>query len=149
MQFSTRLSIATHMLLAIHQFEGMYKTTSTFLAGSVNVNPVIIRNILGQLRTAGIVTVEAGVGGAHLAKPPEEISLLDVFQAVEEQQELFHFHENPNAQCPVGGNIHAVLDDRLQSVATAMKQQLASMSLQAIIDDLNRQLSPQPFSTSD
>ena len=53
MQFSSRLPIAVHILLAIVEFEGKEKTTSTFLAGSVNVNPVIIRNTLGQLKAAG------------------------------------------------------------------------------------------------
>ena len=63
MQFSSRLPVAVHILLAIVEFEGKEKTTSTFLAGSVNVNPVIIRNTLGQLKTAGLVTVKAGEGG--------------------------------------------------------------------------------------
>ena len=67
------------------------KTTSTFLAGSVNVNPVIIRNTLGQLKSAGLVNVKAGEGGASLAKNPENISLLDVFDAVEKEESLFHF----------------------------------------------------------
>ena len=48
MPFSSRTTIATHVLLAIVTFKGQAKTTSSFLAGSVNVNPVIIRNILGQ-----------------------------------------------------------------------------------------------------
>lgn len=76
MQFSSRLPIAVHILLAIVEFEGKEKTTSTFLAGSVNVNPVIIRNTLGQLKAAGLVTVKAGEGGASLAKEPGDITLL-------------------------------------------------------------------------
>mgnify|MGYP002627072790 CR=1 FL=1 len=59
MQFSTRLPVAVHILLCIDVFEGQYKTTSTFLADSVGVNPVIVRNTLGQLKTAGLVRVEA------------------------------------------------------------------------------------------
>lgn len=102
MQFSSRLPIAVHILLAIVEFEGKEKTTSTFLAGSVNVNPVIIRNTLGQLKAAGLVTVKAGEGGASLAKEPKDITLMDVFDAVEKEEALFHFHENPNPECPVG-----------------------------------------------
>ena len=106
MQFSSRLPIAVHILLAIVEFEGKEKTTSTFLAGSVNVNPVIIRNTLGQLKTAGLVTVKAGEGGASLAKKPGDVTLLDIFDAVEKEEVLFHFHENPNPECPVGKNVH-------------------------------------------
>lgn len=108
MQFSSRLPVAVHILLAIFEFEGKEKTTSTFLAGSVNVNPVIIRNTLGQLKAAGLVTVKAGEGGAFLAKKPKEITLLDIFDAVEKDESLFHFHENPNPECPVGKTVHAV-----------------------------------------
>ena len=86
MQFSSRLPVAVHILLAIVEFDGKEKTTSTFLAGSVNVNPVIIRNTLGQLKSAGLVNVKAGEGGASLAKNPENISLLDVFDAVEKEE---------------------------------------------------------------
>lgn len=140
MQFSSRLPIAVHILLAIVEFEGREKTTSTFLAGSVNVNPVIIRNTLGQLKTAGLVTVKAGEGGASLAKNPEEITLMDVFDAVEKEEALFHFHENPNPECPVGKNVHAVLDNRLFAIQEAMRKQMDSITLQDLINDMDNML---------
>lgn len=142
MQFSSRLPIAVHILLAIVEFEGKNKTTSVFLAGSVNVNPVIIRNTLGQLKAAGLITVKAGEGGSALAKKPEDISLMDIFDAVEKEEELFHFHENPNPECPVGRNVHAVLDKRLLSIQEAMKQEMKSITLQSLIDDMNHMLEP-------
>lgn len=137
MQFSSRLPVAVHILLAIVEFEGKEKTTSTFLAGSVNVNPVIIRNTLGQLKTAGLVTVKAGEGGASLAKDPKDITLMDVFNAVEKEEMLFHFHKNPNPECPVGKNVHAVLDRRLFSIQEAMQKQMGSITLQDLIDDMD------------
>lgn len=142
MQFSSRMPIAVHILLAIREFEGKYKTTSNFLAGSVNVNPVIIRNVLGQLKAAGIVTVRAGEGGASIAREPKDISLLDIFSAVEKKEELFHFHENPNPQCPVGRNVHAVLGGRLGSIEKAMLERMQSVTLQDLIDDLDQRITP-------
>ena len=141
MQFSSRLPSAVHILLAIVEFDGKEKTTSTFLAGSVNVNPVIIRNTLGQLKAAGLVTVKAGEGGASLAKEPKDITLTDVFDAVEKEETLFHFHDNPNPDCPVGKNIHAVLDRRLFAIREAMREQMESITLQDLIDDMNHLLS--------
>ena len=138
MQFSSRLPIAVHVLLCIHTFDGREKLTSDFLAGSVNVNPVIIRGMLGRLKTAGLVTVDAGVGGAHLAKDPKDISLWDVFLAVEEEEALFRFHDNPNPACPVGRNLHAVLDSQLAVAQESMKTKLDAVSLQMLIDDLQR-----------
>lgn len=141
MQFSSRLPIAVHILLAIAIYDGKERTTSVFLAGSVNVNPVIIRNTLGQLKAAGLVAIKAGEGGSSLAKDSKDITLLDVFEAVEKEEELFHFHENPNPECPVGRNVHAVLDNRLLDIQKAMREQMASVTLQNLIDDVNSMIS--------
>lgn len=136
MQFSFRLPVATHILLCIEKFQGEHKTTSTFLAGSVNVNPVIIRKTLGQLKAAGLVEVAAGVGGAKLVRPPQEITLRDVFCAVEDEEDLFHFQENPNPDCPVGRNIHEVLGTRLETVRQCMLDELAAVTLADLLDEI-------------
>lgn len=137
MQFSSRLTIAMHTLLCIENYKNEYKTTSSFLAGSVNVNPVIIRNILRQLKAAGLVTVESGVGGASLAKDPKDITMFDVFEAVETDEDLFHFHENPNPECQVGRNIHALLDDKLEAIKHAMENSMRSVTLQSLLDQIH------------
>jgi len=50
MQVSSRFTIAIHIFACIDYFQKDYKITSDFLASSVNVNPVIIRKIMSQLR---------------------------------------------------------------------------------------------------
>ncbi len=97
MQISSRFTIAIHVLVCIETFKNDYKITSEFLASSVNVNPVVIRRLLQQLKKAGIINVKRGSGGADIEKPLNEITLLDVYNAVEcvEEGKLFHFHENP------------------------------------------------------
>lgn len=137
MQISSRFTIAIHIFTCIDTFEKDYKITSEFLASSVNVNPVIIRKVLQQLKAAGLVQVVRGSGGASIARPLDEISLLDIYRAVEciEAGTLFHFHENPNTDCPVGKNIHRILDDKLQKVQDAMEKELASITLEDIKRD--------------
>ena len=134
MQISSRFTLAVHIFACIDVFKDEYKVTSDFLAGSTNVNPVIVRKILGQLKAAGLVEVARGSGGASISKPLNEISFLDIYNAVEcvENGELFHFHENPNIDCPVGRNIHAVLDDKLMRVQKAMETELSSITLEDI-----------------
>lgn len=100
MQFSSRFTIAVHILLAVNEFEGQFKTTSFFLGNSVNVNPVIIRKTLGQLKAAGLVTVEAGVGGAALAKEPKKITLWDIFCAVEDKRKICSISTIPTRTAP-------------------------------------------------
>lgn len=139
MQISSRFTIAIHMLTCMETFQEDYKITSDFLASSINVNPVIIRRILSQLREAGLIEVKRGTGGATIRKPLEEVTFLDVYQAVEcvEENALFHFHENPNPNCPVGKNIHNILDGRLHQVQAAMERELNSITLADVIRDLN------------
>lgn len=140
MQISSRFTLAVHILACIDTFKDQYKVTSDFLAGSTNVNPVIIRKILGQLKAAGLVEVVRGSGGASIPKPLDEITFLDIYHAVDcvESGELFHFHENPSTDCPVGRNIHHVLDDKLMRVQRAMEQELASITLADVKKDVKK-----------
>lgn len=140
MQISSRFTIAVHILTAIEYFQKDYKVTSQFLASSVNVNPVVIRRTLSQLKNAGLINVARGTGGATIVKPLDEITLLDVFNAVDsiENHTLFHFHENPNTSCPVGRNIHHGLDDKLQKVQDAMEDELKNITMADVINDTEK-----------
>ncbi len=138
MQISSRFTIATHMLIIIALRGKESKVTSDFLAASVGVNPVIIRKTLSQLKKAELISVARGTGGAEIIKDLEDISLLDVYQAVEclgKKGQLFSFHDNPNPACPVGANIHGVLDEKLQKIQLAMEQELSQTSLAQVVTD--------------
>lgn len=139
MQVSTRFSMAMHTLLCIGYFSGKAKTTSSFIASGVNANPVVIRRLLGQLKEAGLVTVEAGVGGASLARPAEAITMLDVFRAVDSLDggHLFDFHANSNPDCPVGSRVHDVLDGELADAQAALERRLAQTTLADLLKRLN------------
>lgn len=143
LQISSRFTLAIHIFACIYTFQNEYRVTSDFLAKSTNVNPVIVRKILGQLKAAGLVRVARGSGGAFMDKPAGEITLLDVYYAVEcvEKGALFHFHENPNPACPVGRNIHLILDDRLAQVQRAMEEELASVTLEDVVRGLPNEAS--------
>ena len=134
MQISSRFTIALHIFSCVDTFKGEYKITSEFLAGSINTNPVIIRKILTQLKNAGLITVARGTGGISPTRSLKDISFYDVYQAIEpvENGDLFNFHSSPNPQCPVGKNIHALLDDKLKTIQLAMENEMKKYTL----DDL-------------
>ncbi|WP_295740372.1 Rrf2 family transcriptional regulator [uncultured Oscillibacter sp.] len=142
MQISSRFTVAVHVLICIEMFKNDHKVTSDFLASSVNANPVVIRRLLQQLKAAGIVRVVRGTGGADTARPIDQITLLDIYNAVEcvDDGELFHFHENPNQRCPVGRNIHAVLDVRLEKIQGAMENEMKSVTIQDILTDTQKRI---------
>ena len=123
--------------MCIHIFEKDHKITSDFLADSIQVNPVVIRRLLSQLKVAGLVRVQRGSGGASMAKPLDQITFLDIYRAVDcvEEGALFHFHENPNPNCPVGRNVHRVLDGRLKQIQDAMEREMAGITLESVMKD--------------
>lgn len=141
MKISSRFTIAVHTLIVIDLFSGAEKTTSEFIAASVGVNPVVIRRTLQSLKAAGLVNVKAGSGGAELAKPLSDTTLLDVFYAVDALDgEMFGFHSDPNPACPVGRNIHAVLDGYLLSAQSAFERDLAAVTLDKLDASLRQKI---------
>ena len=131
MQISSRFTVALHIFTCVDVFRDQYKVTSDFLAGSIHTNPVIIRKILSQLSKADLITVARGTGGITINRPLSEISFYDVYQAIEpvENGDLFHFHEAPDPECPVGRNIHRLLDGKLKSIQNAMEDKMREYSL--------------------
>ena len=139
MQITSRFTIAVHIITCIDFFKGERKITSEFLAGSIGANPVIIRTVISKLKAAGIVYTSQGSSDTKLVKPLSEITFYDVYKAVDcvdNEEGLFHFHENPNPMCPVGKNIHRVLDGRLHEVQRAMEEKLAEMTLADVKKDV-------------
>lgn len=140
MQITSRLTMAAHMVCAIDYFGRTMPVTSTFLAGSIGTSPVMVRTIMGMLKQAGIISSSRGRTGITLARPLADISLLDLWRAVDQSdaESLFHFHENPCPQCPVGGNIHAALDGHLSDAQRALEDKLASVSLEVVANEVRR-----------
>ena len=137
MKIPSRFSVAVQTLLVIYNFSATKKVTSDFIAASVQVNPVVIRRTLLSLKAAGMVDVKAGSGGASIVKDLGDITLYDVYKAVDSMDgDMFHFHENPNPACPVGRNIHAVLDAHLADAQAAMENELKKVTLLDLTKDL-------------
>ncbi|WP_397386843.1 Rrf2 family transcriptional regulator [Paenibacillus sp. BIC5C1] len=134
-RISTRFSMAIHILslIAINDSE----LTGDQIALSVNNNPVVIRRVMGMLKKAGLLDVRAGIGGAFLLKAPEEITLFDIYRAVNEIEDddlfLFRIHGDSSTQCRVGRNIEAVLHTEFIQAQAAMENQLNQTTLSQLI----------------
>ena len=141
MAANSRLTIAVHALawMTLAARRGRELMTSDEVAASVNTNPVIIRRSLGDLRRAGLVEVRHGAGaGWSLARAPEQISLLDVYDAVE-QQPLFGMHRTePNLECPVGRGIRPALDQVYGGVEQTLRRELRRTSIADVLRETLR-----------
>ena len=136
MAANSRMTIAVHALawLALAQRQGYDLLTSDQVAASVNTNPVIIRRSLGDLRRAGLVHVRHGAGaGWGLARAPEQITLLDVHDAVGQEQPFGLHHGEPNLQCPVGRGIRPALDQVYGEIEQTIRRELALVSVADVL----------------
>jgi Rrf2 family protein len=133
---NTRFAVAVHILTFL-QTQGGDPATSELIASSVNTNPSLIRRLLSQLARAGLTTSQMGTGGgALLARPAASITLLDVYRAVEEDRDVIPLHPSPNPQCPVGRNIHAVLERRIDAAERALHEELARTTVAELASDV-------------
>lgn len=143
MSISSRFTVGVHILALIElNKEGI--SSSEYLAGSVNTNPTLIRKIMGMLKKAKLIQVHPGIAGAKLAKEPSNITLLDVYNAVDvvQEKELFSVHENSNPDCPVGRNIQDSITPVLSTAQLALEKELENVTIEDIIKDITEKENP-------
>jgi Rrf2 family protein len=137
MSGNSHFTIAAHILTLLANHAGQ-ALTSEFIAGSVNTNAVFIRRLLASLRQARLVTSQPGPGGGWvLLRPPEDITLRDVYRAMEERP-LFAMHNSPpNDACEVGANIQTVLCKQFDSTLKVVEQQLQKTSIRDLVKEVH------------
>ncbi len=139
MQISMKCSIAIHCLIFIYEAKGIAKVTSNLLAESTGCNPVIIRNIISSLKKAGLISVARGTGGAELCIKPSEITLYQIYNALEPDglSSLIGIHPCKDRKCPVAQNIQKVLQSPYQKIEDSIKETMKNITLQSMIDDFH------------
>lgn len=136
MKISTKSSIAMHCLIFIAEYGEHTRVTSDLLSKSTGCNPAAIRSILGALQKAGLITIARGVGGAHLAVQPEQVTLWDVYDALEPQglERMIGVHPAPSPYCPVGRNIAEVLREPYRQIGQAVQRQMQQITLAQMLE---------------
>ena len=137
MQISMKCSVAVHCLIFIYEAKGVAKVTSQLLSESTGSNPVVIRNILSSLKKAGLITVPRGTGGAELCADPSQITLYQIYTALEPDglSSLIGIHSCQQRSCPVAQNIHQVLQTPYQKIEDSIKEAMEGVTLQSMIED--------------
>ncbi len=139
MQISIKCSVAVHCLVFIHEAKGITKVTSNLLAQSTGSNPVVIRNILSALKKAGIIKVPRGTGGAELCVDPSQITLFNIYSALEPDgvTSIIEIHPCDDRPCPIAQNIRKVLKTPYHKIEDAVIETMKEITLQSIIDDFH------------
>lgn len=145
MQLSMKCSIAVHCLIFIYEAKGVAKVTGNLLAESTGSNPVIIRNILSALKKAGLITAPRGVGGAELRRDPAQITLYQIYTALEPDglPALIGIHPCQDRPCPVARNIRSVLETPYRKIGDAVRQTMEGITLQSMIEEFEARVAGQ------
>lgn len=126
---NTRFATAIHIMTLLSKFPQEW-LTSDWLAGSINVNPVIIRKEIIVLKEAGLIISRQGkVGGSQLAKSASNITISEIYSAVKNSEILGKKNQNPNPACPVGKDINLHLDELFSETNKMVCQFLGDKSL--------------------
>ncbi len=135
---SSRFVVAVHVLGLLFHYGNRGPVCSAVIAKSVNTNPVVIRRLMSQLECHKLVLSTTGrSGGFLLGRPAENISLADIYMAVEDEQ-FFRVHKSGNdTQCPISGAIMKALLPKLALASLAMTDALAHTTLNNIIYSLD------------
>ncbi|WP_439643521.1 Rrf2 family transcriptional regulator [Gemmatimonas sp.] len=134
---NSRLTVASHvlgMIASLEREEGR-GATSDELASSVGTNAVVIRRVLGQLKTAGIIDTRRGAGGGSvLSRDPRDITLRAVYEAVEDDcGGLIGRHAGALGEhCPVAPVIADYLNSLYVEAEEALKRTLADVTVDAM-----------------
>ncbi|MGC2238783.1 MAG: Rrf2 family transcriptional regulator [Pyrinomonadaceae bacterium] len=137
MATNTQFSIAVHLLIALGFNCERRQATSNELALSINTSPSFVRRILAKLSKAGLVSTSMGKSGSCLlAKKPEEISLLEIYKAVDAPK-TFAIHDYPvQKMCRVSCNIEATMKKVLAKAQESFEGSLQETTLAEVIADI-------------
>lgn len=136
----TKFSVAVHVLILVS--ESPSPMNSEKIAESAGTNASYIRKILSLLKKAGIVNGRRGVSGYSIAVSPQQLTLLQIYQAVTEETKvnILDIHRNPNDKCIVGRYIQPVLSDIFADMEAVFAKSLSDKTLADCIDEIRKRI---------
>ncbi|AZA79362.1 transcriptional regulator [Chryseobacterium sp. G0186] len=131
---NTRFATAVHIMTLLAKSPQEW-LTSDWIAGSINVNPVIVRKEISVLKEAGMIISRQGkIGGTQLAKNAESITISEIYKAVKNTEVLGKKNQNPNPACSVGKEINIHLNTLFEETDLLVIKFLGDKSLQEFAD---------------
>ena len=108
---NTRFATAIHIMTLLADSPQDW-LTSEWMAGSININPVVVRKELSVLRQAGLIISRQGKeGGTQLSRNADSITISEIYLAVKNTEVLGKKNQNPNPICTVGRDINDHLNN--------------------------------------
>ncbi len=142
---SNRFTLAVHILTLMAIERPAEPTPSAYFARAASTNPVVVRRVLSQLHKARLVINTPGArGGAQLARDPEAITLLDVYQATGEETLFGIGSSDRNPHCICARHIRPVMAAINAQAHAALAQTFGTTSIAALARDIQARDADQP-----
>jgi DNA-binding IscR family transcriptional regulator len=127
---SGKFAITIHILTLLTKFPNDF-LSSEFIAGSMNLNPVLVRKEIANLKAHHIVESKEGKnGGTKLSKAASDITLKEIFEMTFDNINLGYAKNQPNPDCPVGKKINQNLAELYADMNQKVSLQLTKISLE-------------------
>ncbi|WP_035670601.1 Rrf2 family transcriptional regulator [Flavobacterium sp. 83] len=127
---SGKFAITIHILTLLSKFPEDY-LSSEFIAGSMNLHPVLVRKEIANLKKNNIVESKEGKnGGTKLLKSASSISLDAIFKMTFDTVNLGFSKNKPNPDCLVGNKINENLENLYENINEKISLQLSGISLE-------------------
>ncbi len=130
---SSRFIVAVHSMSVLAWLSGKGPVCSSAVAASVHTNPVVIRRLMSELERAKLVRSVAGrSGGFELARDAGDITLADIYRAIEDDV-IFRMHKvDPLSSCPLAAQIGKILSGPLRAAEGALTCSLSRTTLKDV-----------------
>jgi len=146
MPASCQFAIGVHTLALLAQSPDTFRTSSE-IAESTMTHAVVVRRLVASLQEAGVVETQKGPGGGvRLAKLPRQITLADIYRAVETSEPLHLPHTPPNKNCRIGHAMQRILEEIFDRAESALTEELACTTLSEVLENAMAD-QPKPIST--
>lgn len=138
---NVRYQLGVHALVLVDVWDR--PTSSRVITYSIDTNPVVVRRVMSDLETAGLVESKRGPGGGFtLARDADEITLLDVYRAVDTGPVFKPYREHTVDDCPVGGRVSDVLDAELDAAVEALHAALDGTTVADVVEAVRADAEP-------
>lgn len=135
MKYSYKLSDAIHLLSYLEIFKDDDLSSKT-IASSIESNPSLVRQLMSDLRKAKLIDTKKGKATPHLTKDAKDISLYDIYQAIDMDHQLLHIDPQTNPRCVVGANIQDSLSHFYNEIQDFAYMRMRQITLADVINNI-------------
>lgn len=135
MKITSKYTVALQLLMLCEQYKNE-KITSGFISKKIGADPVIVRLVMLNLKSANYITNKPGPGGTTLIKDLNEITLNDVYRCVidDETDEVLKFYKIPDEASPFESTFIKTANEEFLQYINSFYEELKKHTVKELYD---------------